>query len=270
MNANRSVSCHPAFQELLALVKRRRFSAAQRQEKRTDVRLHVLQNSPHVTTGNFKSLSPADLGLLFHAVDESYFDGLVASVCEIRSDKPLAFRLSSRMTSSGGMTTMHATKGMTAANVDYEIAVATTPLFQTFNFDTAAKVGGLECNDRLSAMQRIMEHELVHLVEMLLWGDSNCAKHPFREIVLRFFGHLETNHQLLTPKDVARKKHGIATGDEVSFESKGQQLVGFVNRISKRATVLVRSESGMRYTDGKRYQKFYVPIHRLRKATRAN
>jgi len=36
-----------------------------------------------------------------------------------------------------------------------------------------------------------------------------------------------------------------------------------VNRITKRATVLVEDERGMRYSDGKRYAKFYVPVASL-------
>lgn len=146
----------------------------------------------------------------------------------------------------------------------FEIAVATTPLFETFKLDSSAHVGGIKCHNRLEALQRIMEHELIHLVEMMLWGHSNCSAKQFREIVLRFFGHLESNHQLLTPRDVAKKKLGISTGDAVSFELHGNVVTGFVNRISKRATVLVASSQGTRYSDGRRYQKFYVPLNRLR------
>jgi len=33
-----------------------------------------------------------------------------------------------------------------------------------------------------------------------------------------------------------------------------------VNRITKRATVLVENEQAPRYSDGKRYAKFYIPV----------
>jgi len=36
-----------------------------------------------------------------------------------------------------------------------------------------------------------------------------------------------------------------------------------VNRVSKRATVLVEDHQGRRYTDGKHYSKFYVPVQML-------
>ena len=111
-----------------------------------------------------------------------------------------------------------------------------------------------------------MEHEMIHLVEMLLWNDSNCAAKPFKRIVKRFFGHTESNHQLLTPRDIARKRLGISTGDLVTFSMEGRKLTGHVNRITKRATVLVASSKGAMYDDGHKYMKYYVPLNRLKRA----
>ncbi len=251
---------------LLSIVTAQKLDDGERSKLRTAVFNHVLRNSAHISNVNFSSLSSEDLGTVFHAIDEHYFDGLVGSVCENVSIKPLAFRLSTRMTSSGGMTTRHKTRGRDP-HVEFEIAVATTPLFATFKIDkidSSAKVGGLICNNRLEALQRIMEHEMIHLIEMLLWDRSNCATDPFREIVRRFFGHLESHHQLLTPREIARKKLGISVGATVTFDFEGKLLTGVVNRISKRATILVASSNGTRYTDGKHYQKYYVPLNRLR------
>jgi hypothetical protein len=36
-----------------------------------------------------------------------------------------------------------------------------------------------------------------------------------------------------------------------------------VNRVTKRATVLVEDARGVRYSDGRRYAKFYVPVGML-------
>jgi len=252
-----------AANRLLSIVTGQQLNDGERANMRSAVFHHVLRNSAHISNVNFSSLSSEDLGTVFHAIDEHYFDGLVGSVCENVSVKPLAFRLSTRMTSSGGMTTRHKTRGRDP-DVEFEIAVATTPLFGTFKIDSSAKVGGLICNNRLEALQRIMEHEMIHLIEMLLWDRSSCATNPFREIVRRFFGHLESNHQLLTPRDIARKKLGISIGASVEFDFEGKRLTGTVNRISKRATILVTSPNGTRYTDGKHYHKYYVPLNRLR------
>ena len=48
--------------------------------------------------------------------------------------------------------------------------------------------------------------------------------------------------------------------------STGTQHVGVVNRVNKRATVLVEDAKGMPYSNGKRYSKFYVPVQMLEKA----
>lgn len=263
---NVSLSMNDPFRKrLLNIVSKRRQSDGQRQERQARVYQHLLQNSSRISSGNFATLAPADLGMIFHAVDEEFFDGCLATVCEKSTAKPLQFRLSTRMTSSGGMTTMQ-NWGRWRAKSEFEIAVATTPLFETFKIDNTAIVGGLVCRDRLEALQRIMEHEIVHLIELMLWKDSNCSANPFREIVHRFFGHLESNHQLLTPRDVARKKLGISIGDKVRFRKGQRTIEGYVNRISKRATVLVHSQHGQKYSDGQTYEKFYVPLTVLKKA----
>ena len=148
---------------------------------------------------------------------------------------------------------------------EFEIAIATSPLFDTFKVDSAAKVGGVICHNRLQALQRIMEHEMLHLAELLLFSDSNCNGNQFKNYARRHFGHTESNHRLLTPRDVARKKLGISLGDTVIFKLGGRPLKGVVNRITKRATVLVVDPKGTKYSDGKRYSKFYVPLNLLRK-----
>ena len=122
---------------------------------------------------------------------------------------------------------------------------------------------GITCADRLEALQRVMEHELVHLIEMLLWEKSSCAKPRFHSISLRFFGHSENRHQLITPKEKALVKFGIKPGVQVRFRFDGIEHTGVVNRVNKRATVLVEDRHGEQYSDGKRYAKFYVPVQML-------
>ena len=108
-----------------------------------------------------------------------------------------------------------------------------------------------------------MEHELVHLIEMMLWSKSSCAKPRFHSITLRFFGHTENKHRLITPKEKAIVKYGIKPGMTVRFRFDGLERKGIVNRINKRVTVLVEDHRGRRYSDGKRYAKFYVPVQLL-------
>ena len=56
----------------------------------------------------------------------------------------------------------------------------------------------------------------------------------------------------------------IKPGDRVVFSLKGTRYAGLVTRITKRATVLVEDKQGTRYSDGRSYTKFYVPLHFLR------
>ena len=58
-------------------------------------------------------------------------------------------------------------------------------------------------------------------------------------------------------------KFGIRAGMAVRFRFDGVEHTGIVNRISKRATVLIENREGQRYTDGKHYLKFYVPVQFL-------
>jgi hypothetical protein len=241
-------------------------NASHRKGMQQEVFQHVLLNSPHIKSPNFETLSPADLGLMFHVTDELFFEGLLSGFIERNFQKPLQFRLSTRMTTSGGTTTMSRYVGARKQECEFEIAIATTPLFNTFQVENVARVGGLRCSSRLEALQRILEHEMIHLAELLATDDSNCQGPQFRRWVLGYFGHRESNHQLLTPRDVARKQLGIRCGDTVTFQVDGRRRRGVVNRITKRATVLVPDPKGIPYTDGKSYSKFYVPLQLLKRA----
>ena len=257
----------PIQQNLSSIVRNRQFSNEARTRAVEAVYQYMRTNARSINRGNFSNLCSSDLGLLFQINDEYFFEGEVAKLCERTAHRPLSFRLSTRMTSAGGMTTMQTTKVKRKTRVDFEIAIATTPLFASFRDEEKAVVSGIECRDRLEALQRIMEHEMVHLIEMLLWTNSNCAANPFKNIVRRFFGHTESKHQLLTPRDLAKKKLGISPGDQVQFQADGLIVQGHVNRITKRATVLVPHARGQRYDDGRKYKKYYVPLNRLRRAS---
>ena len=50
---------------------------------------------------------------------------------------------------------------------------------------------------------------------------------------------------------------------KVSFKIDGRALTGIVNRVTKRATVLVEDDEGRLYSDNKRYLKYYVPLSML-------
>ena len=167
------------------------------------------------------------------------------------------FRLSSRMTRAGGKTTRRLNAD---GGAHYEIAVSTEVLFNGFaDGDPPVSVVGIPCENRLEALQRIFEHEIVHLVEFLGTGKSNCGARPFQELAHRLFRHRTHTHTLI-PRAQRAAQLGIRVGSRVSFLYRGQRLAGRVNRVTKRATVLVEDPEGERYSDGGRYRKYYVPL----------
>jgi hypothetical protein len=156
---------------------------------------------------------------------------------------------------------------MKSVETSYEIAISSRLLFLSFD-DTSrpTTVCGLACADRLSALQRIMEHEILHLAEMLAWDESSCTAARFRTMSRNLFGHAASTHELITPAERAVVKFDLRIGDAVTFTFDGRTVRGMLNRINRRATVLVESPSGVRYTNGKRYEKFYIPLGMLTKS----
>jgi hypothetical protein len=223
----------------------------------------VLGHSRVMKSANFTSTTAADLQRMAELYDVLFFDSRLLTIARQHS---MAFRWSSRMTSAGGKTirSVHRPRGSRTSKVSYEIALSATLLFQTFgDLDRPIRVTGHVCANRMEAMQRILEHELIHLAEMLVWDDSNCAAGRFQTIAHRIFGHTEHKHDLVTQHERAAKKYNVRVGSLVSFAHEGRRYVGKVNRITRRATVLVIDPEGERYDDGKRYRKFYVPLSHL-------
>lgn len=249
-----------AAKQLEQIVRDRRMEPSRRLRNNQAIVDNVLMTSPHLTDANFESIHPDDILLLFELYDEYYFEG---SLQRTVHPQPISFRLSRRMTRAGGKTTRWSDRSGRKPN-RYEIAVSTTLLFQSFQDpERKVTVTGLECDHRLDGLMRIMEHEVVHLIEMLLWDGSSCAQHRFQTIASGLFGHRDHRHDLITPGEVAVTQYGIRPGVRVRFDHEGHRLEGVVNRITKRATVLVVHPNGDRYSDGQRYVKFYVPVSQL-------
>ena len=219
-----------------------------------DIHEEVLRRSAHIRQPNFASIHRHDLEFLFEAYDARFFCGR----CRLAlSGSRIRFRLSRRMTSAGGTTTRFL---LANGEPSYEIAIAASLLFDSFgNGDRRITVGGVECDNRLQALQRIFEHELIHLAEQLCWQKSDCAAIRFQDIAARHFLHRDHTHSLVTRRERAAEA-GIRIGSRVSFIFEGQELTGRVNRITKRATVLVQDPEGSQFSDGSRYKTYYVPL----------
>lgn len=235
------------------------------QEQAREVYDKLLANSRYVTKPNFDRIHTGDLAAIFDSYDQLCFQGALRKAV---GNVPLTFHLSKRMTSSGGMLVHRFQKrGRKTETLAFELKISSTLLFQTFHdVDRPIRVNGIECHNRLEALQRVVEHEIVHLAETLEWGTSSCFADRFRDIAHRFFAHTEHTHELVTQTERAATKFALAPGDTVLFQFEGQKLTGVINRITRRATVLVEDIRGESYNDGKRYLKYYVPLEGLKRA----
>jgi hypothetical protein len=250
------------------------YSQTEVEDRNRSIYEAMLEQSPQVRDGNFRLIGTDDLQRLFNWYDREFFRGRLGDMLLEDEAHPIAFRLSRRLVSAAGQTirevrrTQH--KGRLSAKIDYEITISATLLYNTFQeVNRRVTVGGLECRDRLEALQRIFEHELLHLAEFLAWGRSSCRAENFHRLSRRIFAHEGAFHDLITPREQARAAYDIRVGDHVSFEIDGIQHAGRVNRITRRATVLVEDPSGNLFDDGKHYLTFYVPVPLLRKESRA-
>jgi hypothetical protein len=231
----------------------------------------LLVGSSHFVRGiNFTVIAPADLSRMFDLYDAAYFDGHLRQSVNEKAGGRLGFRLAPRMTRAGGKTfrvRRPVRRGLTkSTETSYEIAISSRLLFLSFDdASRPATVCGVPCVDRLSALQRIMEHEMLHLAEMLVWDRSSCTAARFKSMSRNLFGHAASTHELVTPAERAVAKFDLRIGDAVTFTFDGRTLRGMLNRINRRATVLVETPTGQPYTNGCRYEKFYIPLGMLKK-----
>jgi hypothetical protein len=221
----------------------------------------ILRQSPFISQPDFNVFDPSDIEQIFDLYDQHYFNGLLRTAL---GSVPLDFRLSKRMTKAGGKTSRWALRG-TRKPQRYEITISSTLLFESFgSFQRKVHVTGVECQTRLDALLRIMEHEITHLAELISWDETKCSKERFQSIARRMFGHTDHRHNLVSPRERAAKELGLRPGCRVHFRFEGQTLEGIINRITRRATVLVRHPRGEPYSDGNRYQKYYIPVSLLK------
>jgi len=152
----------------------------------------------------------------------------------------------------------------------HELALSSEVLFRSFSghVERTIEVNGLVCADRTDAMLRVVEHELVHLMltcDALAPSARGEGHHgrSFQRLARAVFGHSHWTHDMVTPREEAATKHGVKQGSTVEFTFHGEVHKGVVDRITKRATVLVRcaaERSGAKkFNDGSHYLTFFVP-----------
>lgn len=159
--------------------------------KRAAVRRDLLGASRCIDRPQFEAIHHDDVGLLFARYDAVFFS---TQLTEALAEHETVFRVSRRLKKSAGLTTLTERPGQRT----YGIAIASDLLLG--NFDPpgeAVSVAGVPCADRVAGLQIVFEHELVHLIELLVWGRTECAADRFGTIAAGVFGHRSTYHQLL-------------------------------------------------------------------------
>lgn len=231
-------------------------------KKRRWVTELFLQKSSRVRNSDITEISSRDLHLLFKLYDEAFFQNWFAD-CFPGSIK---FSFSRRMTKSAGKTIYPKNNDPSKPQeIVIEVRISIDFIFNYGLLGMEHVVGGIQTRNSLDALQIILEHELVHVIEFIHFQQSNCRQKRFTTLAYNLFGHTESCHRLPTHQQIASQSLGLTAGSLVSFSFEGRRLKGIVARINKRATVMVRDPKGS-YTDqqGNRYSKYYVPLQVLR------
>ena len=234
-----------------------KFKSKEIHQKTGKIYHQLISESSNIDKGNFDTIGDNDVVRLFQLYDLHFFDNYFQE----NHPRKIRVRWSSKLTSAGGKTACNKRTGAIT------ISLSSTLIFWTFGeIRREVVVNGLRCKDRLAATMRIMEHEIIHLAEYLLFGDSSCAGDRFKGMAFNIFGHTGVTHDLVTQWERAHRKFNLKVGDNVSFEIEGQSYAGEISRITKRATVMIRDPAGVfKDIQGNKYNKCYVPISMLKK-----
>ena len=211
---------------------------------------------------NFTELTKAHVSCAFALIDKELLGGQLAPLLK-GERRRVRFRVAPRMTARAGqLLTEHAKPR------EHELAISSTLLMQAFQRGSRdVVVNGCSCANRTEALLRVVEHEMIHLLFVCDGMPAHCrtqAYHgpAFCSAVKKLFGHKDYRHDLITPREVAAAG-GLEAGCTVRFTMSGETLTGKVNRVTKRATVLVKCEEGhcdaRQFSDGQHYRKFFVP-----------
>jgi predicted SprT family Zn-dependent metalloprotease len=227
------------------------------EEKFNNIIDSILKKSSHFKEKNYGIISISDLEFIFYLYDEIYFENRLKKYSE-----NISFNLSRRLSRSAGTTQFFPTTSYS------KITLATNILYQNFNSENERKilVNGFECKNRLEATLKILEHEIIHLLEFFIFKKSSCKKKQFKQLSFNFFNHTKSTHELITQNEIAIKKFGLSIGNEVFFTFKTKILKGKIHKITKRATIFCEDKNGeYRNKIGNRFKKYLIPIEFLYK-----
>jgi hypothetical protein len=239
---------------------------------------------------NFETIDNRKLSMIYQLINELFLFGCLDKVLQSER-RSVTFRISNRMTSRAGQLLTNSSH-----RNRHELSISSHLICHAFSnsssmLDRPISVNGVTCRNRLDCLLRVVEHEVVHLI---LCSTSICTAlgvlstcdsghdrlgcqvqgesyhgPTFQRAARNLFGHSDWTHDLITTQEIALDAHGIEVGTKVKFTVEGERHTGVVNRVQKRATVLVKDSSvdphqdAREFSDGFFYRKFYVPLNHL-------
>lgn len=229
------------------------------ESKRREISKLLMEKSRNIKNETISALSAADLEILFRLYDEIFFE----SWFKQNYKGKLKFSVSRQMTRSAGLTRCPRNiNSIRPEELVIEVKIGIDFFFHYGLIEGSGMVGGIDTGSSLEALQLVLEHELCHVIEFILFGRSSCKGERFRTMAGNLFGHTESCHKLPTHRQIAVEKLGVNIGDTVSFTFEGKKHTGVLYNLKKRAVVMVRDKNGMLADkQGKRYSKYYVPIN---------
>ena len=185
-----------------------------------------------------RPLMKKDVETVFQVIDEVYLNNFFKQ----NYLNQFCFKTSNRMTASGANI-------RTSNMCEFTITVSNVILGKAYNqIENLPKtVNGLDCVDRLSALVRVVEHEIGHAIEFINYGKSGHGRR-FKDLVNNTFGHTDVCHALKREGPVSTIEQNLSAGDEVKFNHNNQTYQGKITRITKRATIHIKN------------RKWYVPL----------
>jgi len=182
-----------------------------------------------------------DIEHLFHLYDKKFFNN------QLSNNLSISLRTSNKLTRSAGMVNFSKRKQ------EARISLSLTLIFQSYlKQPEGYLVNGIFCKTPLTALMRVLEHEIVHLLEYILNGSSNCSNPQFLKMAYELFGHTESKHMLGIELQNYVDLKTLKVGDMVSFPYHGKIHKGSIINIKKNVTIAVDGLYNSR--------KYYVPL----------
>lgn len=231
--------------------------------RRNFIRRELIRGSYNIHNGEIKNISVEDLKLIFILYNKYFFNNFFRE----KFKGKINFSVSGKMNKSAGKTIVPRVNfSLSEDKQVYEIRIGINFFLQYYGIEREKVVGGIETKDALHALLMVFEHEIIHILEFYVFGNSSCKNNRFKAIALNIFHHKDVYHSLPTYREIVEKNLGVQIGQKVTFLYRGVKKEGIINRINKRATVMALDREGA-YIDkqGNRYTKYYVDLNGLNK-----